>query len=397
MTTKTPELLYDPTDPTFAARSHDVYRVLRDEHPLYVDPLGRFWALSRFEDVRAATLDWETYSSTGKAEHRYQKPTMSSFDPPRHGELRALINRGFTPRRVADMEPQVRRIATELIDEFVEQGECDAIAQYAALLPSIVMGRLVGIPDELIPVCRALTDEYMHHTAVADVAGPAARSYEIFAELLAERRRQPADDLLSALLAAEIDGRRLTEDELLGFGWLLLVGGNDTTTNLIGNGLELFARHPDQRRQLVDDPTLIPDAVEEVLRFAPPTHSLPRTATRDVAVHGGVIPARSRVMLLWAAANLDDREFPDPERFDVRRRAPRHLALGHGIHFCLGASLARLEARVAWEEFLARMPGYEIAGEAPRFVSATFSGFAALPMTFAPRPRVGPRQPTGGS
>jgi cytochrome P450 len=249
------------------------------------------------------------------------------------------------------------------------------------------MGRLVGIPDDVIPVCRALTDEFMHHTAVSDVAGPAARSDEIFAELLAERRRRPSDDLLSALLAAEIDGQRLTEDELLGFGWLLLVGGNDTTTNLIANGLELFARHPDQRRQLIDDPGLIPDAVEEVLRVAPPTHSLPRTAARDVELHGGVIPARSRVMLLWAAANLDEREFPEPERFDIHRRAPRHLSLGHGVHFCLGASFARLEARIAWEELLARLPGYELTSEPRHFVSSTFNGFTALPMAFAPGPR----------
>ena len=374
MTTETSALHYDPTDPTFAARSHEVYRLLRQEHPLYADPLGRYWALSRFEDVRTAALDWETFSSTGKAEHQFQKPTMSSYDPPRHGELRALVNRGFTPRRVAEMEPEIRRVATSLIDEFAERGTCDAIADFAALLPSIVMGRLVGIPDDLIPVCRALTDEFMHHIAVSDVAGPAARSDEIFA----------------ALLAAEIDGRRLNEDELLGFGWLLLVGGNDTTTNLIGNGLELLARHPDQRRLLVDDPGLIPDAVEEVLRVEPPTHSLPRTAMREVELHGGVIPARSRVMLLWAAANLDEVEFPDPERFDIRRRAPRHLSLGHGVHFCLGASFARLEARVAWEEFLTRMPVYELTTEPQHFVSATFNGFSALPMAFTPDVRTTP-------
>ena len=171
-----------------------------------------------------------------------------------------------------------------------------------------------------------LTDEFMHHTAPSDAARPAGRADEIFAELFDQRRREPRDDLLTALLAAEIDGERLGEDELLGFGWLLLVGGNDTTTNLIGNGLELFARHPDQRCRLAEDPARLGAAVEEVLRYASPTHSLPRTATRDVEMHGEVIRAGSRVLLLWQAANLDEREFSDPEHFDVDRhvRATSH-------------------------------------------------------------------------
>jgi cytochrome P450 family 130 len=374
--------VYDPTDPTFAAQASEVYRELRDEHPLYLDPAGRFAALSRFEDVRAAAADWETYSSTGKAEANYIKPTMNSLDPPRHTQVRALIARGFTPRRVAEMEPAIRRIADDLIDGFATKGECDAIAEFAALLPSTVMGRLIGIPDELIPVCRELTDEFMHHTSPAGSLGPASRCYEIFAELYDERRRNPTDDLLSALLAAEIDGVRLSDEELLGFSWLLLVGGNDTTTNLIANGLELFARHPDQRAALVAEPALLAGAADEVLRMAPPTHSLPRTPTCDVEIHGGVIPKGIRLMLVWAAANLDEREFPDPERFDIRRNAPRHLSLGHGVHYCLGASLTRLEARIAWDAFLQRMPDYRLR-EAPRhFTSSTFFGFEALPVVF---------------
>src|SRR5439155_14856452 len=192
----------------------------------------------------------------------------------------------FTPRRVSDLEPSVRAIASQLLDAVVPAGHFDAIAGYAALLPSMVMGRLIGIPDELVPVCRALTDEFMHHTAVSDAQGPASRTYEIFAELLAERREEPKDDLLTALLHAEIDGDTLAEDELLGFGWLLLVGGNDTTTNLIGNGIELLARHPDQRRELVEDPALLVPMVDEVLRVASPTHSLPRTARGDIELHG---------------------------------------------------------------------------------------------------------------
>lgn len=377
-----PGFVYDPTDPTFATRAHDVYRTLRDEHPLYHDPQGRFVALSRFEDVRNAASDWETFSSTGKAEANYIKPTMNSLDPPRHTRIRALISRGFTPRRVAEIEPRIRAVADNLIDAFVERGECDAIAEFAAILPSMVMGRLIGIPDELIPVCRELTDEFMHHTSPAGSAGPAARCYEIFGELYAERRRAPKDDLLSALLAAEVDGARLSDEELLGFSWLLLVGGNDTTTNLIANGLELFARHPDQRAALAADPSLLAGAADEVLRFAPPTHSLPRTPTRDVEIHGGVIPKGCRLMLVWAAANLDEREFPDPERFDVRRNAPRHLSLGHGVHYCLGASLARLEARLAWETFLARVPVYALREEPRNFTSSTFAGFESLPISF---------------
>jgi cytochrome P450 len=371
-------VLYDPADPTFASRSQDIYRVLRDEHPVYADPGGRFYALSRFEDVRNACTDWETFSSVGKQESQFIKITMNSLDPPRHTAMRSLIARGFTPRRVADLEGAIRQIARDLIDGFRDTGRCDAIADYAAILPSVVMGRLIGLSDPDIALCRELTDEFMHQTQPDGQHGPAARSYEVFEALLEQRLSEPRDDLMSALLVAEINGVRLTQDELLGFGWLLLVGGNDTTTNLIGNGIELFARHPEQRRRLVDDPTLIADAVDEVLRIASPTHTLPRRTTRQATTPDGVIPVGSRVLLLWSAANLDDREFPEPERFDVTRRAPRHLALGHGVHYCMGASLAKLEARIAWEEWLAAMPEYTVTEPPLHFVSSTFYGWDAL-------------------
>jgi len=376
------DFVYDPADPAFAPNAHSVYKRLRDDYPVYEDPAGRFYALSRFDDVLAAANDWETYSSTGKLEHRYIKVTMSSLDPPRHTHMRALIARAFTPRRVASVEPTVRSFARSLLDDLVPFGKADAIAEYAGPLPSMVMGRLIGLPDDIVPVCRALTDEFMHHTHPSAAAGPASRAYEIFAELFDERRHRPQDDLLTALLHAEIDGERLSEDELLGFGWLLLVGGNDTTTNLIANGLEVFARHQDQRHQLTKDATLLPSAVDEVLRYASPTHTLPRTSARAVQLHGRDIPVGSRVHLVWAAANLDEREFPDPERFDINRHAARHLALGYGAHYCLGASLAKLEARIGWEELLARIPDYEIAVEPRHFPSTTFNGWEALHITF---------------
>jgi cytochrome P450 family 130 len=375
-------VVYDPSDPSFGARSHEVFRLMRDHRPVYADPDGRFFALSRFEDVRSAALDWQTFSSRGKLEARYIKPTMSSLDPPDHAEIRAVVSRAFTPRRVAELESDIRSLAIGLIDEFIERGECDAIAEYSSLLPSMVIGRLIGIPDELVPVCRELTDDNMRKTSPAGAEQPAARSYEIFAELYDERRERPRDDLLSALLAAEINGRRLSEDELLAFGWLMLVGGNDTTTNLIGNGIDLLARHPTQRAELVENPSLLPNAIEEILRIESPTHTLPRTTAREAVLPHGVIPAGSRVLLLWASANLDEREFDDPESFDIHRRAPRHLALGHGLHFCLGASLARLEARVAFEEWLRRIPEYQVAHTPEYIVSSTFHGFEQLPIVF---------------
>jgi len=198
-------------------------------------------------------------------------------------------------------------------------------AQYAALLPSMVMGRLIGLPDEAVSECRQLTDVFMHHTKPSDAAAPSTRAYEIFAELYDERRRHPQDDLLTALVQAEIDGERLTEDELLSFGWLLLVGGNDTTTNLIGNGLELLARHADQRRQLVEDPSLLGPAADEVLRYASPTHTLPRTARRAVDLHGCTIPAGARVHLLWSRrGDQRDLAFAGPFRRHDRAVAASH-------------------------------------------------------------------------
>jgi cytochrome P450 family 130 len=380
-----PGLLYEPADPGFSVHAPEIYRTLRDEHPAYEDPRGRFWAISRFADVRDATLDWERYSNTGKIETLTTKPTLNSLDPPRHGQLRKLVSRAFTPRRVADLEAGIRVRAGRLIDEFVEEGSCDAMESYASLLPSMVMGELLGLRDDLVPVCRALTDASKRRVTPEGGAEPAARSYEIFAELYAERRKQRRDDLLSALVDAEVDGVRLTEDELLAFGWLLLVGGNDTTTNLIGNGIEVLARHPAVRAELVQDPSLIASAVEEMLRLVPPTHSLPRRAAVDVELHGRCIPKDSRVMLLWHAANLDEREYPEPEAFDIHRRATRHLALGNGTHFCMGAALARLEARVAFEELLRRVPEYDIAAEPDRLVSIIFNGFETLPIEFSAR------------
>jgi len=374
--------VYDPMTPGFQDRMHDDYRVMRDEVPVYHDPEGGFVALSRFDDVWNAVNDWRTFSSAGVQEADALLPQMIYMDPPRHTALRGLVSRAFTPKRVMDLEGRIRTIARELLHRFVDEGRCDLVPAFAAPLPSTIAGELIGVPEEHLEAFRSWTEQFIAISGPDDFADAAAKIYSLFGELLAERRRAPRDDLMSALLAAEVDGARLTDEELLGFSFLLLIAGNDTTTSLIGNGAELLARHPEQRRELIDDVSLLPNAIEEMLRIDAPTQELPRTATRDVEVRGTVIPAGSRVLLIWGAANLDDREFDDPERFDIHRTIGRHLAFGHGPHYCMGAAFARLEGRVAFEELLRRIPDYELDGPAVRYPSSWARAFETLPIRF---------------
>ncbi len=372
--------VYDPSTAEFQRDMHAIYRRLRDDFPVYEGP-GSF-ALSRFEDLWDAIHDPATFSSAGVAEAAQLMPQMIYMDPPRHTALRAIVSRAFTPNRVAELEGRVREVTRGFIDRFAASGRSEIVHDLAAPVPSTIMGELIGVPPEHIEQFREWTEAFLEVTSPADIAARATGIYGLFGELLAERRKQPANDLMTALLAAEADGERLSEDDLLGFSFLLLIAGNDTTTSLIGNGAELLARHPDQRAELAADPSLIPAAVEEMLRVESPTQALPRTATRDVELHGVTVPAGSRVMLLFGAANLDEREFPDPERFDIHRNAARHLAFGHGIHYCLGAMLARLESRIVFEELLARIPEYRIAGEPARVTSNWARAWSALPIEF---------------
>jgi hypothetical protein len=344
-----PNFVYDPSTSEFQDAIWDVYRIMRDEHPVYSDPGGGFFALSRFEDVSEAARDWETFSSV-VPEANSLLPQMIFMDPPRHTSLRRLVSRAFTPRRVSLVEPFVRETTRELTARVAERGICEVQHEFAAVVPSLVIAKMIGVPSEHIGDFRAWTESFIEISDSSDYAEAAANIYGLFAELLAQRRRAPADDLMTALLDAEVDGQRLSDEELLGFCLLLILAGNDTTSSLIGSGIALLARDADQRSLLLADPSLWPNAVEELNRVESPTQALSRTATRDVTLHGVTIPAGSRVMLLWGAANHDEREFPEPERFDVTRQFSRHLAFSHGIHFCLGANLARIEARAALEE-----------------------------------------------
>ena len=363
----------DPYTADYQTRLFEIYRELRDAHPVHHNPERNFWMVSRHADVVAVLRDDETFSSAGVEESLALEPMLIYMDGEAHTELRNLLSRGFTPRRVAALEPRVRSIARRLLDEMAPGGRCEFMHGFAAQLPSLVIGELIGIPEERRAAFLGYTESMIETGEEGHrIAEAAAGIYAEFTELLALRRKEPRDDLMSALLEAEVGGERLSDRKLLGFCFLLITGGNDTTMNLIGNGAALLAQHPEQRELLIADPSRIPAAVEEMLRFEAPTQALPRRPRCDVEMHGVTIPAEGRLLVSFGAANHDDRVFDDPDRFDVARASAPHLALGQGAHFCMGASLARLEARVAFEELLERFPRYALVSE-PRWVTSRWA------------------------
>jgi cytochrome P450 len=383
--------VYDPYAADFQPRAHEIYRALRDEHPVHHNPERGFWAISRFEDVWSATLDLASLTTEGLEESRSLRPMLNYLDPPRHDRLRALVSRAFTFRRVAAMEDLIRGTARELLAGFAHEGRCDLLAAYAEPLPGRLIADMIGVPRERREIflrhTRAMLATNPAKSITETIREPSERIYQEFGVLLEERRRERRDDLMSALLDAEIDAERLTTDEILGFCYQLIVAGNDTATTLIGNGAVLLAEHPEQRAALAKDPSLIPSAVEEMLRYESPAQALPRRARVDFELHGRRIPAQSRVLLVWGAANRDEREFPDPDRFDVQREIRRHLAFGHGTHSCLGASLARLEARVAFEELLARIPDWSLE-KTPGWITSRWArAHDCVPIVFEPTRR----------
>jgi cytochrome P450 len=364
--------LYDPHSGALQSNLYDVYRRLRDGHPVYHSRHRNLWAVTRYADVSAVLHDAETFASSGVEEGQLLLPMMVFQDDPRHRELRAVVSRAFTPRRVAALEGRVRRAARALIDDFGVDGRCEFMHSFAAQLPSLVICELIGIPEQRRQAFLSYT-EAMIETGPKNhpIEAPAAKIYAEFQELLARRRTDPHDDLMSALLDAQGEGE-LSDEEVLGFCFNLIVGGTDTTMNLIGNGAVLLAKHPDQRKLLVESPSLIPSAIEEILRFEAPTQSLPRRPIREVELHGVSIPAGCRLLVCYGAANHDDRVFEAPDRFDITLERERHLAFGIGAHHCLGAPLARLEGRIAFEELLDRFPEYELAEE-PGWVTSRWA------------------------
>jgi cytochrome P450 len=375
---------------------YPIYRALRAEAPAYRNPTLSFWALSRHADVLAAFRDPVRFSNRNgvsldpAASTPEAQATMSflAMDAPRHTRMRALVSRGFTPRRVADLEPRIREIARRHLDRIAGAGHCDFIRDFAGKLPMDVISEMLGVPEADRDQLRTWADLVVHReegdTDVPPAAAHAAMAIlSYFGDLIAERRRQPRNDLTDAVLAAEIDGDRLSDYEVLGFLFLMIIAGNETTTKLLGNAVYWLWRNPDQRDLVRADPTLIPQWVEETLRYDGSTQALARTLTTDVELHGQHLRADDRVVLLIGSANRDERVFPEPDRFDIRRDTNAMLSFGHGTHFCLGAALARLEGRVALEEVHARLPDYEIDPSGiVRVHSVNVRGFAALPIEF---------------
>lgn len=388
-------LTYDPYAYEVHEDPYPIYRRLRAEAPVYRNERLGFWALSRHADVLAGFKEWQHFSNRNgvsldvDAFHENAESTMSflAMDPPRHDRLRALVSKGFTPRRVSELEPRVRAITALHLDALAGRDACDVIPDFAGKLPMDVISEMLGVPSEDRAQLRTWADTVVHREEGVQGLPPAAaqsalRMLHYFTEMLADRRVRPRDDLTGALIAAEIDGDRLSDREIIGFLFLMVVAGNETTTKLLGNALYWLWRHPGERDRLRADASLVPRWVEETLRYDNSTQALARVAARDVELHGDKIRAGDRVVLLVGSANRDERAFPDADRYDLLRDTSASLSFGQGVHFCLGASLARLEGRVALEEFWRRFPDYEVdpAGIA-RVHSVNVRGFASLPIS----------------
>jgi cytochrome P450 len=360
-----------------------MYRALRDRDPVHHVASGDYFVLSRFEDVLGAALDPATFSSAkgltftyGDMEDLGLEAPIVMMDPPAHTKLRQLVAKRFTPQRVAALEPEIRAFVRERIDGLREQGGGDIVAELFKPLPSRVVAHFLGVPASDRRLFDRWTGAIVAAQAEGDVlhAGDAVgEMFGYFQQLIERRRTEPGDDMLSMLVHGRIDGAPVGMAKILGFGFTMVTGGNDTTTGLLAGACELLVRHPEQRALLIDEPARLRDAIEEFLRLTSPVQGLARTVTRDVTLHGRTIPAGRKVMLLYASANRDDREYgPTAEQCDVTRKARRHMSFSYGPHHCIGAAAARLQARVALEELLARCPRFSVDAAAGRFASGSF-------------------------
>ena len=389
-------IYYDPYDFEIDDDPYPVWRRMREEAPLYFNERYGFFALSRFDDVERCLVDWDTYrSGKGSVLEIIQMDlpiapgNILMEDPPSHDIHRSLLSRVFTPMRMLAIEPDVRAFCADSLDPLVGTGGFDFVTDLGAQMPMRTIGMLLGIPPSDQEAIRDLIDEGLR---LEDGTGPSRETTlqvlagEPFADYVDWRVTHPSNDLMTDLLNAEFEDetgtvRTLRRDELLGYVGLIAAAGNETTTRLIGWTGKLLAEHPEQRKEIVEDPSLVRGAVEEILRYEAPSPVQARWVAKDVEYHGTKIPAGSAIVALNGSANRDDRKFSDGERFDIHRTIDHHLTFGYGLHFCLGAALARLESRVALEEVLARFPAWDVDWDnAKRAHTSTVRGWERLPV-----------------
>jgi cytochrome P450 len=384
---------------------YPAYERMRSSAPVFHLPPLDLWMLFDFEGVKRALVEHDVFSSDLSHAPGQGNPGewFIFFDPPRHTKLRALISRAFTPRVVANLEPRIRELSRQLLDRTIESGEMDLAADFAVPLPMLVIAEMLGVPpadwprykrwsDVILKLANTVTRDEEAARTVAEYRAVTAEMTAFLPQLISRRRAAHQEDLLTRLVEAEVDGERLTQEEVLGFVQLLLVGAQETTANLINNAVLCFIENPDQLARLQASPDLLPSAIEEVLRYRAPVQWMPRATRRAIELHGQVIPAGKLVLAVTGSANRDPRQFRDADRFDVTRAPNPHLAFGHGIHSCLGAPLARLEARIALADFLQRCREFGLASDEPWEPRRALHvhGPSRLPIRFTPGQRVKP-------
>ncbi|HXK22792.1 MAG TPA: cytochrome P450 [Myxococcota bacterium] len=396
MTSAKPDVYYDPYDVEINANPYPAYRRLREQAPLYYNERYDFYAASLYEDVERGLVDRDTFiSGRGgiieliKSNVAIPPGTLIFEDPPVHTARRALLSRVFTPRKMQALEPKIREFCVQALDPLVGRGRFDFIADLGAQMPMRVISMLLGIPERDQERVRDQVDKALRTEAgepMKPAQDGAAMSGAIFADYIEWRATHPSNDLMTELLNAEFEDetgtrRRLRREEILTYVSVIAGAGNETTTRLIGWAGKVLAEHPDQRRELVQDPSRIPNAIEELLRFEPPAPHVGRYVARDAEIQGRKVPQGTAILFLVGSANRDERRFPDGECFDIHREIGQHLSFGLGAHFCLGASLARLEGRVALEEVLKRFPEWDLDMEHAKLSpTSTVRGWETLPV-----------------
>ena len=395
------ELYYDPFDFDIDVRAHDVWRRMRDEAPLYRNDAKNFFALTRYDDVLECLLDTDTYVSRFgttldmMSDDEFPLPMFIFRDPPEHTLLRKLVSRAFTPRKIDGLEARIERVCGRLFEPLEGQSVFDFVEAFSSLLPPTVILALLGFPEGLETEMRASVDGGLaidkdtttgsRRIIEGENLGNAV--YEMIPDLCKERRVNPSDDLLTVLATHErelLDGtsRPLTNDEIMGYVALIAGAGSETVARMLAWGIVLLADHPDQLRELGENDALIPNAIEEILRYEAPSPVQGRRVMRDVEFHGQVVPAGSNLLLVNGSGNRDERHFADADRFDIHRSIDRHLSFGYGAHFCIGAALARLEGRIGLAEMVKRYGTWEVDHAAIDWVhTSTVRGYKSVPLS----------------